>query len=82
MGLRGRMSRLEKQADGLYRTLRLPRGTEVRYSSEEMLYAVSAAIRREEHRLFPYTRQMDTKEGMPGLIRAIEGSRCLSEADG
>jgi len=63
MGLRGRMSRLEKQADSLYRTLRLPDGTEVRYISEEMLCAVSAAIRQEEHRLLPYIRQMDTKSG-------------------
>ena len=61
---------------------RYPDGAEVRYTSEEMLCAVSATIRQVEHRLLPYTRQMDTKEGMPGLIRAIEGSRCLSEADG
>jgi hypothetical protein len=79
MGLRGRMSRLERQADGLYWTLRLPDGAEVRYTSEEMLCAVSAAIRQVEHRLLPYIRQIDTKEGMPGLIRALEGSRAREQ---
>jgi hypothetical protein len=75
MALRDRMSRLERRVDGLYRTLRLPDGTEVRYTDEEVLAALSAAIRQAEQRLLPYIRQMDTKEGMPGLIRAIEGSR-------
>jgi hypothetical protein len=69
------MSRLERRADGLYRTLRLPDGTEVRYTDEEVLAALSAANRQAEHRLLPYIRQTDTKEGMRGLIRAIEGSR-------
>jgi hypothetical protein len=73
------MSRLEKHADVLYRTLRLPDGTEVRYTSEEMLCAVSAAIRQEEHRLLPYIRQIDSKDGMPGLIRALEGSRAREQ---
>jgi hypothetical protein len=82
MGLRRWVKRLERDAEGLHHTLRLPDGTEVRYTGEEMLHAVSAAIRREEHRLLPHIRQMDTTEGMPGLIRAIEGSRRQSEADG
>jgi hypothetical protein len=69
------MDRLEKRANGLFRTLRLPDGTEVRYTDEEALAALSAAIRKEENRLLPHIRQMDTKEGMPRLIRAIEGSR-------
>ena len=68
------MSRLERQANGLFRTLRLPDGAEVRYTSEEMLGAVCAAIRQEEHRLLPYVRQLDTTQGMPGLIRALEES--------
>jgi hypothetical protein len=70
------MSRLERQANGLFRTLRLlPDGAEVRYTSEEMLGAVCAAIRQEEHRLLPYVRQIDTTQGMPGLIRQLEESR-------
>ena len=79
MGLRGRMSRLERQADGLYRTLRLPDGAEVRYTSEEMMAAVIAAMHDQEHRLLPYTRQLDTTRGMPGLIRQLEESRAREQ---
>jgi len=75
MGLRGRMSRLERQADGLYRTLRLRDGAEVRYTSEEMMAAVIAAMHDQEHCLLPYIRQLDTNQGMPGLIRQLEESR-------
>ncbi len=66
------MSRLERQANGLFRTLRLPDGAEVRYTHEEMMSAVIAAMHHQEHPLLQYVRQMDTKEGMPGLIRALE----------
>jgi hypothetical protein len=38
-----------------------------------MLEALLAAIDGQEHRLLPYLRQMPTREGMPGLIRALEG---------
>ena len=79
MGLRGRMSRLEKQADGLYRTLTLPDGQQIRYTSEEMMAAVIAAMHDQVHRLLPYLRQMDTKEGMPGLIRQLEESRAREQ---
>lgn len=75
MGIRGRLERLETEAAGLYETLRLPDGSAVLYTGEEMLGALSAAIRREEHRLLPRIRKVDTREGMPGLIRALEGSR-------
>jgi hypothetical protein len=74
MGLRSRLEHLEKLSDGLYRTLNLPDGQQIRYTHEEMMAAVIAAIRQEEHRLLPYIRQMDTKKGMPGLIRALEES--------
>jgi hypothetical protein len=33
---------------------------------------VIAAIHQEEHRLLPYVRKMDTKQGMPGMIWAHE----------
>jgi hypothetical protein len=75
VGLRGRMRRLERQANGLFRTLRLPGGAEVRYTSEEMMAAVIAAMHQQEHRLLPYVRQLDTTQGMPGLIRQLEESR-------
>ncbi len=73
--VKGRLSRLEVASGGLYRTLTLPDGTRVRYRPEEILEAVAAAIHQEEHRLLPYIRQIDTNQGMPGLIKALEGSR-------
>jgi hypothetical protein len=79
VGLRGRMSRLEKHAGVLYRTLRLPDGQQIRYTDGEMLGAVSAAIHQEQHRLLPYVRRIATKEGMPGLIRALEESHAREQ---
>jgi len=76
VGLRDRLRKLEKDAPAkLGGTLQLPDGTEVRYGPEEMLDALCAAIEGDEHRLLPYLRQMpsEAKQGMPGLIRAIEG---------
>ncbi len=74
MGPRGRLRRLETAAEGLYKTLRLPDGTRVRYTGEEMLDAVIAALDEEEHRLLPYLRKMDPNRGLPSLVRSIEGS--------
>jgi hypothetical protein len=75
MGLRSRLEHLEKLSDGLYRTLTLPDGQQIRYTSEEMMSAVIAAMHDQEHRLLPYIRQLDTTQGMPGLIRQLEESR-------
>ena len=79
MGLRGRMSRLERRAEDLYRTLTLPDGRQIRYTDGEMMGAVSAAIHQEEHRLLPNVRRIATKEGMPGLIRALEESHAREQ---
>jgi len=79
MGLREWVKRLERSAEGLHNTLTLPDGREVRYTGEEMMEAVIAAIHQEEHHLLPYIRQMDTKEGMPGLIRALEESHAREQ---
>jgi hypothetical protein len=72
------IKKLEREAGDLGGVLRLPDGTEVRYQGEEMLDALLAAIEGREHRLLPYLRQIPTDEGMPGMIRAIEGSKCVS----
>jgi hypothetical protein len=76
LGLRGRLRRLERDAGDLHGTLRLPDGTEVGYEAPEMLEALLAAIDGREHRLLPYLRlaEPETSEGMPGMVRAIEGS--------
>ena len=73
MELRGWVKCLERSAEGLHHTLTLPDGGEVRYTGAEMLDAVIAAVDEEEHHLLPYLRQMDTREGMAGLIGALEG---------
>jgi len=72
MGLRDRLRKLERDAP-LGGTLRLLDGTEIRYGPEEMLDALCAAIEGDPHRLLPYLRQIDTNQGMPGLVRALEG---------
>jgi hypothetical protein len=75
MGLRCRLWHVEKLSDGLYRTLTLPDGQQIRYTHEEMMAAVIAAMHDQEHRLLLYVRQLGTNQGMPGLIRALEESR-------
>jgi hypothetical protein len=63
--IKNRLTRLEAKAEDYYNTLSLPDGTDICY----------AAIRQREHWLLPYVRRMDTREGMAGLIRALESSR-------
>ena len=75
MGLRDKLRRLRRDTEGLYRTLTLEDGTKVRYAPEEMLDAISAAIHGEEHRLLPFVRREGTREGLPGLINALEASQ-------
>jgi hypothetical protein len=79
MGLNSKLKRLEKETDGFLRTLTLPDGQQIRYTHEEMMAAVIAAMHQQEHRLLPYVWQMDTKEGMPGLIRALEESHAREQ---
>jgi hypothetical protein len=75
MGLKSRLEHLERLSDVLYRTLTLPDRQQIRYTHEEMMAAVIAAMHDQEHRLLPYVRQLDTTQGMPGLIRQLEESR-------
>lgn len=79
MGLRRWVKRLERPAGHLYETIRLADGTAVKCRPPEMLEALSAAIRRLQHRLLPYVREADTSEGMVGLIREMEASRARLE---
>lgn len=73
--MRGRLDKLEQEAEGLYETSRLPDGTETKYEADEMFEAFPACMDRREHRLLPYPRQIDTNQGVAGLIRALESSR-------
>ena len=74
MGLRDMLRRLEREAGDLGGTLRLPDGTEVRYEPLETFDALLATIDGREHKLLPYLQQIPTREGMPGIVRALEGS--------
>jgi hypothetical protein len=78
-GLKGRLGKLQQEAEGLYATISLQDGTQVRYAPEEMLHALSAAIHSGEHRLLPFVRRIDTREGLPGLINALDASRVHAE---
>jgi hypothetical protein len=88
VGLRDKLKRLERVADEETGVLVLPDGTEVRYclglphDGGDLYEAFLACMAGREHWLLPYVRQMDTTEGFPGLIRAIEGSRERVEAEG
>ncbi len=79
--MRNRLKRLEALESELVGVLTLPSGESVRYrlgsphDGGDLYEAFVACMKGEEHWLLPYVRQMDTTEGFPGLIRAIEGSR-------
>lgn len=73
--LRGRLSKLEGEAEQFYTVLRLPDGSPVRYTSNETLGAAEAAIRREDNALLARFMEADTTEGLPGLCRALVGGR-------
>lgn len=73
--LRRRLERLEREATPLYSTLTLPTGEAVRYTGDEALEAMVAAIHEDEHPLLFRFLEADTTEGMPGLCRALAGSR-------
>ena len=78
MSIRGWLKRLEREAGPLCGTLRLPDGREISYEREELFDALLAAIEGQEHRLLPYLRQMPSREGMPGVVKALERSEDAS----
>jgi hypothetical protein len=81
MGPEDKLKRLEALEDETIGVLTLPSGECVRYrhgslhDCGDMYDAFVACIGRREHWLLPYIRQIDTNEGMPGLVRALEASR-------
>jgi hypothetical protein len=81
-GMKDRLRKVEQEAEELYQTLTLEDGTKIRYEPEEMLDAISAAIRGEEHRLLPLVRRKGTRQGLPGLINALEVSHARREEGG
>ncbi len=73
--LRSRLEKLEREAGPLYKTLTLPTGGTLRYTGDEALEAMVAAIHEAEHPLLSRFLEAGTNEGMPGLCRALVGSR-------
>jgi hypothetical protein len=79
--MKNRLKRLEALEGEVIGVLTLPSGESVRYrrgsahDGGDIFEAFLACMNGEEHWLLPYIRQMDTREGLPGLIRALEGSR-------
>ncbi len=69
------MGRLETGAEAMHGVLRLPDGSRVLYTVDEALAALHAAIRQREPPLLGAFLQADTTEGLPGLCRALVGSR-------
>lgn len=72
--LRSRLEKLEREAGPLYKTLTLPTGGTLRYTTDEALEALGAAIHRTENPLLDRFMEADTTEGLPGLCRALVGS--------
>jgi hypothetical protein len=75
MGIKDRLRKVEQETEEFYETLELPDGTKIRYEVGEMFEALSAVLDHREHHLLPNLRQIDTNQGMPGLVRALEGRR-------
>ncbi len=75
MRIRTKLDRLEKAAHQHYEVLRLPDGTQVRYTSEDLLEALSAAIAQEGHWLLPAIRRAGTNcSGLASLVGALQSS--------
>lgn len=72
---RGRLERLEAEAEALHTVLTLPDGSKVLYTPEEALGAVHAAIHGTADPLLTRFLEADTAEGLPGLCLALTGSR-------
>ena len=78
MGLKERLTKLERAAGQEYDTLTLPDGTEVRYPTSEVFPAIVALLEGEDHWLLPHLRQAEPKTGLPGLVWALEGDADVS----
>lgn len=71
----GRLERLEANAEALHSVLTLPDGSRVLYTVGEALEAMHAALCQTDHPLLARFLEAETTEGLPGLCRALVGSR-------
>jgi hypothetical protein len=72
---RTRLDALEGRVAATRTALVLPDGSRVLYTPGEALDALHAAIGDEEEPLLARFLEADTTEGLPGLCRALVGSR-------
>jgi hypothetical protein len=68
-----RLGKLERETEEFYEVLTLEDGTKIKYEAGEKLEVLYALLDGREHWLLPYLRGVDALEGMPGLVRALEG---------
>ena len=80
--IRGRLDKLQQESEGLFHTLTLEDGTKVRYEPEVLLDAIFATIAGEEHPRLPLVRREGSRQGLPGLINALEASQERREGGG
>ena len=73
--LRTRLERLEGRVEATHDVLTLPDGSRVLCTQPDALRASGAAIRGGEEPLLARFLEAETTEGMPGLCRALVGSR-------
>lgn len=72
---RARLEGLEARVAATRTALALPDGSRVLYAPEDALDALHAAIGGEEEPLLARFLEAETTEGLPGLCRALVGSR-------
>jgi hypothetical protein len=82
LSVKTKLSKLEQRAKQHYEVIRLPDGSEVRYSGDNALDALCATLDQGDHWLLPAIRQVETSTGLPGLIRALAGSKDLHQWEG
>ncbi len=75
MGIKHRLKRAEQEAAELFEEIRLENGEVVRYSGTDAFEAVRAAAAGKQHWLIEPFLSAETTEGLPGLVRALVGSR-------
>jgi hypothetical protein len=80
--MKHRLKRLLEALEGeVLGVLTLPSGERVRYrrgslhEGGDMYETFLARMAGRKHWLLPYIRHRDTTEGVPGLVRALEGGR-------
>ncbi len=75
MSLRRRVDTLQHEAEAYFNVLHLPSGEKIRYTTDDALAALNAAVKGEHHWFIDIAVQADTREGLCGMIWAITASR-------